>query len=285
MERDGVGIAFTKYGVHYAEVMRYLGLKDTITICVTRPVTESTMTAVPVFRRADVPVKVNSDYDDIFRGYLCCLLIKQAPKLILGLIGAASLRNIRREVVESLLAATTIFINRSLKRSTLTIESHNRSETIIPTPLVVLGLLQRTTLKPCPISLGLRQDHLVSCTAHKPTLQRSSASTNSHERPVNVPAFSVATRVLLTLRDFRTSSVAPRCRPRKSCLRYGTFGLAQLPPMPSSHQGPSHLTLRDFRTSSVAPRCRPRIRDPRILLTLTGLCECPALADAVALSR
>ncbi|VDP04250.1 unnamed protein product [Heligmosomoides polygyrus] len=53
----------------------------------------------------DVPIKVTSDYDAIFRRYLCCLLIKQASKLILGLIGAASLRSIRREkVIESLLS-------------------------------------------------------------------------------------------------------------------------------------------------------------------------------------
>ncbi|VDO79092.1 unnamed protein product [Heligmosomoides polygyrus] len=50
-------------------------------------------------------IKVTSDYDDIFRRYLCCLLIKQVPKLILGLIGATSLRSIRREeVIESLLS-------------------------------------------------------------------------------------------------------------------------------------------------------------------------------------
>ncbi|VDP28378.1 unnamed protein product [Heligmosomoides polygyrus] len=47
---------------------------------------------------------VTSDYDDIIRRHLCCLLIKQVPKLILGLIGAASLWSIRREeVIESLL--------------------------------------------------------------------------------------------------------------------------------------------------------------------------------------
>uniref|UniRef100_A0A183GAW5 Integron gene cassette protein n=1 Tax=Heligmosomoides polygyrus TaxID=6339 RepID=A0A183GAW5_HELPZ len=108
--------------------------------------------------------------------------------------------------------------------------------------LVVLGLPHRTALKPRPMSLDLQQDHLVSCTAQKSIFLRSSASTNSHERPVKVPTFNVATRVL--------------------------------------------PTLRDFRTSSVAPRCRPRIRDPRVLLTLAGLCECAsAPADAVALSR
>ncbi|VDO82509.1 unnamed protein product [Heligmosomoides polygyrus] len=56
------------------------------------PVTESSTTAVPIFRRSDVPINVTSDYDDIFRRHLSCLLIKQAPKLILGLIGAASLQ-------------------------------------------------------------------------------------------------------------------------------------------------------------------------------------------------
>ncbi|VDO89521.1 unnamed protein product [Heligmosomoides polygyrus] len=57
---------------------------DTI-ICVTPPVTESTMTTVAVFRHAHVPIKVNGDNDDIFRRFLCCFLIKQALKLILGL--------------------------------------------------------------------------------------------------------------------------------------------------------------------------------------------------------
>ncbi|VDP12489.1 unnamed protein product [Heligmosomoides polygyrus] len=85
--------------------MRFRILKGTPTICVTRPIAESTMTAVIVFRRTDVPTKVTCDYDDIFRRHLCCLLIKQALKLILGLIGAASLRSIRREkMIESLLS-------------------------------------------------------------------------------------------------------------------------------------------------------------------------------------
>ncbi|VDO96637.1 unnamed protein product [Heligmosomoides polygyrus] len=79
--------------------MRFGILKDTLTICVTRPVTEPTMTAVPVFRRADVPIKVTSHNDDDFRRYFCCLLIKQAPKPILSLIVATTLRSIRREVV------------------------------------------------------------------------------------------------------------------------------------------------------------------------------------------
>ena len=108
---------------------------------------------------------------------------------------------------------TTIFIRRSSKRSTLTIESRNRSETIIPTPLVVFGPPQRTALKPRPMSLDLQQDHLVSCTAQKSIRRRSRASANSYERPVNVPTFKVATRVFHTLRSFRTSLVAPRCRP------------------------------------------------------------------------
>ncbi|VDO77264.1 unnamed protein product [Heligmosomoides polygyrus] len=179
IERDEAGIAFTKYGVHYGEAMRFRVLRDTLTICVTRPVTESAMTAVPVFRRANVPIKVTSDYDDIFRRYLCCLLTKQAPELNLGLIGAASLRSIRREeMIESLLSES-----RSSKRATLTIESRNHSETIIRTPLVVLGLPPRTALKPRPMSLDLRQYHLVSCTAQKSTFLRFSASTNSHDGP------------------------------------------------------------------------------------------------------
>ncbi|VDP53758.1 unnamed protein product [Heligmosomoides polygyrus] len=89
--------AFTKYGVHYGKVVRFRIFRDTLTACITRGVTESIMAAAPVFRRADVPIKVTCEYDDILRRHLCCLLIKQAPKLILGLIGAASLRSIRRE--------------------------------------------------------------------------------------------------------------------------------------------------------------------------------------------
>ncbi|VDO75760.1 unnamed protein product [Heligmosomoides polygyrus] len=105
IERDEVGIAFTKYGVHCGEVIRLRILKDTLTICVTRPVSETTMTAGPVLRSTYVPIKVTTDYDDIFRQYLCCLLIQQAPQLILGLIGAASLRSIgREEVIGSLLS-------------------------------------------------------------------------------------------------------------------------------------------------------------------------------------
>ncbi|VDP48618.1 unnamed protein product [Heligmosomoides polygyrus] len=80
-------------------------IRNTLTIGATRPVSEITMTAAPVFRSTYVPIKVTSDYDDIFRRYLCCLLIKQALKLILGLIGAASLRSIRRgELMKSLLS-------------------------------------------------------------------------------------------------------------------------------------------------------------------------------------
>lgn len=39
-----------------SEGMRFLTLKDTLTICVTRPIAESTITAVPVFRRGDVSI-------------------------------------------------------------------------------------------------------------------------------------------------------------------------------------------------------------------------------------
>ncbi|VDO90143.1 unnamed protein product [Heligmosomoides polygyrus] len=85
--------------------MRFYILKNTLTIGVTRPVSETTMTAVSVLCSTYVPIKVTSDYDDIFRWYLCCLLIKQAPKLFLGLIGAATLRSMRREEgIESLLS-------------------------------------------------------------------------------------------------------------------------------------------------------------------------------------
>ncbi|VDP37949.1 unnamed protein product [Heligmosomoides polygyrus] len=157
------------------------------------------MTAVPVLRSTYVPIKVTSDYDDIFRRYLCCLLIKKAPKLFLSLIGTATLRSIRREeVIESLLSDDNDLHQSFVNALDTYIELQNRSETIIPTPLVVMGLQHRTVLKPRPMSLDLLQDHFVSCTARKSTLLRSSASTNSHERTVNVPTFSVATQVLLT---------------------------------------------------------------------------------------
>ncbi|VDO18731.1 unnamed protein product [Heligmosomoides polygyrus] len=152
--------------------MRFRINRNTLTTGVTRPVPETTITTVTVLRSTYVPIKVTSDYVYIFRRYFCCLLIKQAPKLILGLIGATSLRSIRY-----------------------------RSETIIPTPLVVLGLPHRTALKPRPMSLDKRQDHLVSCTAQKSTLLRSSASTNSYDRPVNVPTFSVAPAYVTGLPD------------------------------------------------------------------------------------
>ncbi|VDP58131.1 unnamed protein product, partial [Heligmosomoides polygyrus] len=173
IERDEVGIAFPKFGVHYGEVMRFRILKDTLTICVTRPVTKSTITVVPVFRRADVPINVTSDYDDISRRYLCCLLIKQAPKLILGLIGAAVCGAYAEKKKESRSLASRGLQQPTSKRSTLTIVSRNRSETIISTPLVFLGLPHRTTIKPRLMSNDLRQDHLVSCYAQRSTLLRS----------------------------------------------------------------------------------------------------------------
>lgn len=79
------------------------------------------------------------------------------------------------------------------------------------------------------MSLDLQQGHLVPCTAQKSTLRRSSARTSSHERPVNVHTISVATR---------------------SCLRNGTFGLTQLPPMPSSYQEPCILLTVPDSTSA-----------------------------------
>ncbi|VDP43599.1 unnamed protein product [Heligmosomoides polygyrus] len=64
--------------------------------------------------------------------------------------------------------------------------------------LLVLGLPYKTALKPRPMSLDLQLDPLVSCTAQKSTLLRYSASTNSHERPVNLSSpneqFPVAPR-------------------------------------------------------------------------------------------
>ncbi|VDO94088.1 unnamed protein product [Heligmosomoides polygyrus] len=79
------------------QLQLYIEMRDTLTIGIMRPVTASTMTAVLVLRGTYMPIKVTSDCDDIIQRYLCCLLIKQVPKLILGLIGAVSLRSISTE--------------------------------------------------------------------------------------------------------------------------------------------------------------------------------------------
>ncbi|VDO99439.1 unnamed protein product [Heligmosomoides polygyrus] len=55
--RDEVGVAFSENGVHNGEIMRFRILENTLTIGVTRPVSETTMTAVPVLRSTYVPVK------------------------------------------------------------------------------------------------------------------------------------------------------------------------------------------------------------------------------------
>ncbi|VDO90360.1 unnamed protein product [Heligmosomoides polygyrus] len=86
------------------------------------------MTAVPVFRSAYVPIEVTSDDDDVLRRYLCCLLIKQAPKLILGLIGTASLRSICREEVEESLLSGDNDLHQSIVKA---LDAYNRvSETL-----------------------------------------------------------------------------------------------------------------------------------------------------------
>ncbi|VDO66568.1 unnamed protein product [Heligmosomoides polygyrus] len=176
-------------GVHNVEAIRFRILKNTLTIIVTRTVSETTMTAVSVFRSTYVPIKVTSEYDDIFRRYLGCLLIKQSPKLILGLIGAASLRCIcREEVIESLLSG-----DNDLHQSTVkALDAYNRVTK----------------------SLG---DDYPDTTAELPRLLRCTEIDSStlqcfyrHEQPVNVPTFSVATRVLLTLRDPRILSTLTR---------------------------------------------------------------------------
>ncbi|VDO40183.1 unnamed protein product [Heligmosomoides polygyrus] len=64
--------------------LRFCILTNTLTIGVTRPVSEITMIAVAVFRGTYVPDKVTNNYDEIFRWYFWCLLIKQAPKLFLA---------------------------------------------------------------------------------------------------------------------------------------------------------------------------------------------------------
>ncbi|VDP05635.1 unnamed protein product [Heligmosomoides polygyrus] len=139
---------------------------DTLTIGFTRPVTETTMTAVPVFHGTYVPSKVTSNYDGIFRRYFCCLLIKQTLKPIVGLIEAASLRSIRKEeVIESLLSGDNDLHQSIVKafdtsnRVTKSLGDDYSDTTAGP------ELPHRTVLKPHPMSLDLRQDHLVSCTS------------------------------------------------------------------------------------------------------------------------
>ncbi|VDO68219.1 unnamed protein product [Heligmosomoides polygyrus] len=104
------------------KVMRFR-VKNMLTIGVTRPISETTMTAIPVFRGTYMPTKVTSDYDDIFRRYLCCLLIKQVPKLPLGLIGAPSLRSIRREEVIELLLSGDHDLHQSIVEA---VNAYNR---------------------------------------------------------------------------------------------------------------------------------------------------------------
>ncbi|VDP06864.1 unnamed protein product [Heligmosomoides polygyrus] len=74
-------------------------------LCLIRHVCDKTSVSIlhkdKVYLSPGVPA---IERDEVGIAYLCCLLIKQAPKLFLGLIRAASLRSIRREeVIESLL--------------------------------------------------------------------------------------------------------------------------------------------------------------------------------------
>ncbi|VDP46014.1 unnamed protein product [Heligmosomoides polygyrus] len=197
------------------------------------------MTAVTIFRSPNVAVQITCNNDSVFWLHLCCLLIKQGPKLVLGSLGAACLRSVRREEMIHLLFSSNNNLHQMI---TETIHDCNRiSETFGDDHTNTAGGPgTQNGLKASSPRLATGPPG--SCTAHKLMRLRFSASMNSLERPVIVPTFSVATRVL--------------------------------------------LTLRDFWTSPVAPRYRPRIRDPRILSTLAGLCKCAsAPADSVALSR
>ncbi|VDO93778.1 unnamed protein product [Heligmosomoides polygyrus] len=82
------------------------------------------MAGSTVFRSAYVPIKVTSDNNDVLRRYLCCcLLIKQAPKLIIGLIGAPGLRRIRREGVEESLLSGDDDLHQSIVEA---LDAYNR---------------------------------------------------------------------------------------------------------------------------------------------------------------
>ncbi|VDP05691.1 unnamed protein product [Heligmosomoides polygyrus] len=120
LERKGMGVKFDGWQLHHlrfahditwsiTQAERMLADFDRVSECAHHRRYETRIRnrhdAVPVLRSTYVPIKVTSDYDDIFRRYLCCLLIKQAPKVFFGLVVAATLRNIRRgEVMESLLS-------------------------------------------------------------------------------------------------------------------------------------------------------------------------------------
>ncbi|VDP63932.1 unnamed protein product [Heligmosomoides polygyrus] len=52
------------------------------------------MTAVTIFRSPNVAVEITCDNDSVFWRHLCCLLIKQGPKLVLRSLGAACLRSV-----------------------------------------------------------------------------------------------------------------------------------------------------------------------------------------------
>ncbi|VDP26083.1 unnamed protein product [Heligmosomoides polygyrus] len=101
------------------------------------------------------------------------------------------------------------------------------------------GTAAKTALKPRPMSFDL-QDHVVSCTAQKSFLLRYSASTNLHKHPVNVPTFSVATRVLLRYRTFGLAQLRPDAVHVSGALAYlshspGTASARRLPPTPQHY--------------------------------------------------
>lgn len=134
--------------------------------------------------------------------------------------GGASLHRRRREKVMSLLSGDNDLPSRPSKRPKLTIDPRKRSKIRIPTPQVMLGLPNRVLLKRRPTLFVLLQDRIVSYTAQKSILLSSSASTNRSDPP------SYPHSALL----------------RGASLRYENFGLAQLLPVLSSHQGTSRAS-------------------------------------------
>ncbi|VDP23252.1 unnamed protein product [Heligmosomoides polygyrus] len=120
--------------------MRFRILKNSFTISVTCPITETAMTAVTIFRSPNVVIEITCDNESVFWRHLCCLLIKQGSKLVLG-----SLESLRREEMIHSLFSSDNDLHQAVTE----------------------------TLHTC-----LQQDHLVSYTAHKSIRLRSSVSTN-----------------------------------------------------------------------------------------------------------
>ncbi|VDP44458.1 unnamed protein product [Heligmosomoides polygyrus] len=68
IERDEVEIALKKYGIHNGEILRFRILKNALTIGVTRPVSETSMTTVPSFAVPMCPLRSSATMMTFFGG-------------------------------------------------------------------------------------------------------------------------------------------------------------------------------------------------------------------------